>query len=255
MCVCVCINAENVIAAGVCNSPDSGYRDSDNSSPDVKDSSSISKLAPAVASNSPLFQQGARREKRESGQTTSGSIGRSLERLVSSRKSTEALSSDSSLLAQLSALRRQSRSDLALHESKNTQLLCSSSSAYFQMLLDTLNKSREDQAAKVSNALAGNAPGPGRPRKGSSSSTIDIVHPEGVILHPTPIDLVDKSGILTSLSDQGLEEVKLESVASFGCNLLVLIHAHLPKVRAKGSVRTQATFTVGNNLRYVGYGN
>ena len=251
MCVCVRANPEGTIAAGICNSPDSGYRDSDNSSPDVRDSSSTSKLVPSLASDSPLSQPGNSKEKRGPNYARSESVRsrHSLEKLLPSHKSSEALPSDSSPVTQASSHKQQSKSDLSVYEAKSTQLLCQSSDTYFQMLLDTLNKSREDQATKLSSALAANTPGLSRSRKGSSTSTIDIIHREGVMLHPTSIDLVDKSGILTTLSDRGLEEVKLEGVASFGCNLLVLIHAHLPKISAKGSHRTQATFTVGSNLR------
>lgn len=118
------------------------------------------------------------------------------------------------------------------------------------MLYDTLNKCREDHVQKQTSNVTTNVPQFSRASRRSSSSTMDLHNLEGVILHPTLIDLVDQSGILTSLSNQGLEEVKLESIANFGCNLLVLIHAHLPKTRRKGSNKMQATFSVGNNLRY-----
>ena len=91
-------------------------------------------------------------------------------------------------------------------------------------------------------------------KRGMSLSSCDFVSPEGVIMKPTPIDLVGKSGILSSLSTQGFRNVKLEGISCFGCNVLVLIQAQellessaLVSSEERGTL-PEASLMVGQNL-------
>lgn len=68
---------------------------------------------------------------------------------------------------------------------------------------------------------------------------------DGAILKPTVIDLVDKNGILSDLWNQGMKYVKLESMACFACNCVILIHGLMNE--SEGQMRT---FRVGAKLRY-----
>ena len=86
-------------------------------------------------------------------------------------------------------------------------------------------------------------------------SNCDFSMLEGVVLKPTPIDLVGRSGILNSLSEQGLRDVKLEGVSCFGSNLVVLIEARVlaeaPPTKGGVVTRGQAVktfFHIGRKL-------
>ena len=55
----------------------------------------------------------------------------------------------------------------------------------------------------------------------------ELVMMDGIIMRPTSIDLVGRSGLLSALSVQGLMNAKLEGVSCFGCNVLILIEAQV----------------------------
>ena len=60
-----------------------------------------------------------------------------------------------------------------------------------------------------------------------SSNSSELVMMDGIIMRPTSIDLVGRSGLLSTLSVQGLTSAKLEGVSCFGCNVLILIEAQV----------------------------
>ena len=62
-------------------------------------------------------------------------------------------------------------------------------------------------------------------KRGASLSSCDFVNPEGVIIKPTAINLVGSSGVLASLSSQGLRNVKLKGISCFSNNAVVLVQA------------------------------
>ena len=55
----------------------------------------------------------------------------------------------------------------------------------------------------------------------------ELVMMDGIIMRPTSIDLIGRSGLLSALSVQGLTNAKLEGVSCFGCNVLILIEAQV----------------------------
>ena len=60
-----------------------------------------------------------------------------------------------------------------------------------------------------------------------TSNSSDVVMMDGIIMKPTSIDLVGRSGLLSTLSVQGLTSAKLEGVSCFGCNVVILIEAQV----------------------------
>ncbi len=60
-----------------------------------------------------------------------------------------------------------------------------------------------------------------------SSNSSDLVMMDGIVMRPTSIDLVGRSGLLSTLFVQGLTSAKLEGVSCFGCNVLILIEAQV----------------------------
>ena len=60
-----------------------------------------------------------------------------------------------------------------------------------------------------------------------SSNSSELVMMDGIVMRPTSIDLVGRSGLLSMLSVQGLTSAKLEGVSCFGCNVLILIEAQV----------------------------
>jgi hypothetical protein len=60
-----------------------------------------------------------------------------------------------------------------------------------------------------------------------SSNSSELVMMDGIVMRPTSIDLVGRSGLLSALSVQGLTSAKLEGVSCFGCNVLILIEAQV----------------------------
>ena len=61
----------------------------------------------------------------------------------------------------------------------------------------------------------------------SNSSVHTLTSKEGILLQPTSIDLVGKSGILNLLSVEGIAEAKLEGLSCYGSNVLVLLQAQV----------------------------
>ena len=103
---------------------------------------------------------------------------------------------------------------------------CDDSSSYMQMLTQLL------QEATPIKGVRGEV---GVTKKGSDGGG----EKEGVIMEPTSIDLVGRSGLLSDLSAQGLQQAKLEGVGSFAGNLLILIEAKVPEERSEvGGQRT-----------------
>ena len=58
-------------------------------------------------------------------------------------------------------------------------------------------------------------------------NSTDLVTTDGIITRPTSIDLIGRSGLLSTLSVQGMTNAKLEGVSCFGCNVLILIEAQV----------------------------
>ena len=131
---------------------------------------------------------------------------------------------------------------------------CADSSRYqFQLGEQLSNLQKQRETLTSPNQLH---PSGGKSlRRGASLSSCDFGMLEGVVLKPTPIDLVGPSGILNSLSEQGLRDVKLEGVSSFGSNLVVLIEAKVldeaPPTQGGVVTRGQAVktfFQIGKKL-------
>ena len=54
---------------------------------------------------------------------------------------------------------------------------------------------------------------------------------------------------LWSLWQQGLQEIKLEGISCFGCNMIILLHANIPKGKIPDDHR--GIFMYGSILRYI----
>ena len=80
-----------------------------------------------------------------------------------------------------------------------------------------------------------------------SSNSSELVMMDGIIMRPTSIDLVGRSGLLSTLSVQGLTNAKLEGVSCFGCNVLILIEAQV-MLDAEGKEGTQQRVSTASKM-------
>lgn len=90
-------------------------------------------------------------------------------------------------------------------------------------------------------------------KKGSRGSMDKVnLSPDGKILSPVSIDLVEESGISKYLWSQGLENIKLEDIVSYGSNLIVLLYATLLKKGSTTSTKQRKdSFVVSRKFRYI----
>ena len=80
-----------------------------------------------------------------------------------------------------------------------------------------------------------------------SSNSSELVMLDGIVMKPTSIDLVGRSGLLSTLSVQGLTSAKLEGVSCFGCNVLILIEAQV-MLDAEGKDGTQQRVSTASKM-------
>ena len=80
-----------------------------------------------------------------------------------------------------------------------------------------------------------------------SSNSSELVMMDGIVMRPTSIDLVGRSGLLSTLSVQGLTSAKLEGVSCFGCNVLILIEAQV-MLDAEGKDGTQQRVSMASKM-------
>ena len=80
-----------------------------------------------------------------------------------------------------------------------------------------------------------------------SSNSSELVMMDGIVMRPTSIDLVGRSGLLSTLSVQGLTSAKLEGVSCFGCNVLILIEAQV-LLDAEGKDGTQQRVSTASKM-------
>ena len=125
---------------------------------------------------------------------------------------------------------------LNFSEVPHTLVPCSECCQYLKALSDVLYKSLDSssQGRKMlkRESISGTQLGISHRRGASTSSssvqtTGNAGKDTGVILHPTSMDLVGKSGILNLLSVEGITEAKLEGLSCYGSNVLVLIQAQV----------------------------
>ena len=151
----------------------------------------------------------------------------SIKRSNSSALSSESVDQSNSTLNEMQ--KKPSISNLL--DAPHTLALCSEATKYLSQLGDLLAEGTETTKVKGGGAKHRESfPSSYQLqtrslKRGMSISSCDFVSPEGVIMKPTAIDLVGKSGILSSLSTQGFRNVKVEGISCFGCNMLVLIQA------------------------------
>lgn len=76
------------------------------------------------------------------------------------------------------------------------------------------------------------------------SNSSELVMMDGIIMKPTSIDLVGRSGLLSTFSVQGLMNARLEGISCFGCNVVILIEARvLLEAEGKDGVRPRVSVT------------
>ena len=203
-------------ASDPCSSPDSGYRESVVNSPDSKSSLSSESVAKG------------------------------------SKRSTEVVNKTSPKSSVLIDGKRRSSIDLALASIPIVQVDCTRSSDYLITLNTMLGEAAKSHSG-LTKQQSGNVGSQtqAKLKKGASSGSVHEPIHEGVILHPTEVDLVDKSGILASLLHQGLRNVKLEGISCFGPNFIALIHAYVAKKSQAGhDMPGRRKVTIGQRLRY-----
>ncbi len=67
---------------------------------------------------------------------------------------------------------------------------------------------------------------------------------DGVILEPTPLDLVGRSGVLADIHAQGLQQPKLEGIGHYAGNVLILIEAKVAEDRPEESLKVTTMNTI-----------
>ena len=156
---------------------------------------------------------------------SSGSINRSNPKVdgLETARSSESVGRSNPKLNEL----QKKASLLNLLDAPHTLIPCGDASRYLSQLSDLLCEAVDTSRTKRG-AVKHRESLPGQTKslkRGASMSSCDFVNPEGVIIKPTAISLAGRSGILTSLSSQGLRNVKLMGISCFGSNVLVLIEA------------------------------
>ena len=132
----------------------------------------------------------------------------------------------------------QRSSSLDLSSVPHVMVACSAASTY----MDTLTQTLRDMER-------------GGGRRGtfvSSEAGVGSVDREGVILEPKSLDLGGHSGFLFDLSTQGLQQPKLEGVAYFAGNVLILIEAKVTEGERRMSLAgppKQQLFVMSKKLR------
>lgn len=81
-----------------------------------------------------------------------------------------------------------------------------------------------------------------------SGSNVLLTGKEGIIMQPTSMDLVGKSGILDLLSMEHIREAKLEGLSCYGSNVIVLIQAQV-------EIGTRTEEEGGAEKKWVGHSN
>lgn len=139
-------------------------------------------------------------------------------------------------------------------EVPHEQVACIVATEYVSTVYETSNQLLNNSASKGGNKITRQTSTASsyNVKKGSHGS-IDRVNMSlnGKIMSPVSIDLVEESGISSSLWAQGLEDIKLEDIVCYGSNLVVLIYATLPKNGAPPVNRRKESFVVGTKLRQV----
>lgn len=124
-------------------------------------------------------------------------------------------------------------SSLNLTDTPHTMYPCANSSEYLETLRTHLQDNISEKGGllrqRETSISLQKEPAPSRIHKRSHNfSNTDIAFvQDGIILRPSPINLVGQSGLLSSLSAQGLINPRLECVGSFGCNVFMLIEAQV----------------------------
>lgn len=118
-------------------------------------------------------------------------------------------------------------SSLNLSGTPHAMIPCSDAGNYMLTLTQSLRDM--DQ----SRGRGGREDGRGGGKRGPSVSSepgvgcVSSVEKEGIILEPTSLDLVGRSGLLSNLSAQGLQQPKLEGMGHYAGNVLILIEARV----------------------------
>ena len=126
-------------------------------------------------------------------------------------------------------------SSLNLTDTPHTMYPCSNSSEYLNTLKTHLQdnipekghlRQRDASLSSQKEPIPSTAIRVHKRSHNMSNNDVTIVQ-DGIILRPSPINLVGQSGLLSSLSAQGLINPKLECVGSFGCNVFMLFEAQV----------------------------
>ena len=139
-----------------------------------------------------------------------------------------------------------------LTEIPHEQTKCQMSDKYVQTVVNTSTTRSSHASNKITRqtSIATTHNMKLTTKKGSRSSLEKInINTDGRIISPTSINLVEESGISSSLWSQGLENIKLEDIACYGPNLIVLIYACLPKKETNTKPQRKSSFVVGQKFR------
>ena len=149
-------------------------------------------------------------------------------------------------------IKHKSTIEVMFTEVPHEQVACTVATEYVSTVYEASNQLLNNSASKGGNKITRQTSTASSytVKKGSHGS-IDRVNMSmnGKIMSPVSIDLVEESGISSSLWAQGLEDIKLEDIVCYGSNLVVLIYATLPKKGAVPVTRRKGSFVVGTKLR------
>ena len=131
----------------------------------------------------------------------------------------------------------------SLHfNSPHSTVPCDDGNGYMLTLTNTL-KDKENREGKLKQAKE-EGKGGGAGKRGPSVSGDSHVDRDGVILEPTPLDLVGQSGMLADLSAQGLQQPKLEGIGHCAGNVLILIEAKVSEDKTEEKERIDSKVTI-----------
>ena len=139
-------------------------------------------------------------------------------------------------------------SSLNLTNTPHAMFPCSDGTNYMHTLTLCL-RDQEVMRTKGAKDDVRSGAGGGSGRRGPSVSTDPGVDREGVIMEPTSLDLVGRSGVLSHLCAQGLKQPKLEGIGHCAGNVLILIEAKVSDVKEDEIEKTEKKKLETNTIR------
>lgn len=138
-------------------------------------------------------------------------------------------------------------SSLNLTNTPHAMVPCSDGKHYMKTLTQCLKDREKRRVKNTKEEVKG-----GAGRRGpsvSSEAFLVVIEKEGLILEPTPLDLVGRSGVLADLCAQGLQQPKLDGIGHCAGNVLILIEAKVSEDTQEDKGKAQKKLTEKNAIR------